>query len=253
MSKVTLAVSLYGPFVFDFEPAAVTVFAPNCEGHFASAQTDTEEVGLAVDSAKTTYQYKLQEGQSSSRGRETLIHAYNPDEILIVDGARRKAKAPGPSDCRFKMQLPRPNQVVPLVADPISILEYDLAEPGNGEFARKATAMRFNYERDESSKPFDLLEVSGSPSSVLSISLKPVPPADYVQLVFRYGSGAPDDGHKDAEHCFYEMRNLFPPLGAWRVRFKEELLLNHLNDCHAPQIVFLTRAEMKAWKSGSKA
>lgn len=251
MGNLTLAVAFHGPFVFDFETERVTVYAPRCDGHFASVQTDLEEIGMAVDAPNEIYEYQLRENPNvGSKVRMTSV--YKAAEILLVDTARRKAKVPEAGECYFKLRVPRPDQVVGLVADPISIIEYDLPEPGNGAPAHKATSMRFNYHGIGDNKFWELLRVSDKESTALQIPIKAVPPANHVDLTFRYSSGTPDQGHKDAEQCFQEMRNLFPPLGAWRVSF-EGRLFNHLSDCHAAQIVFVQLDEMKSWKSGTAA
>jgi hypothetical protein len=252
MGKLTLAVSFHGPFAFDFQKESVIIYAPLCDGHFASAQTDLEEIGLAVEAPKSTYRYALHQ-KASVAPNVRITSVYNPDQILVVDTARRKAKAPEVSDCRFLLQVPRPDQVVGLVADPISIVEYDLPNPGDGAPARKATSMRFNYHDIDDTNVWELMQVSDMQTVVLRLPIKAVPPADYVQLTFRYNSGTPDQGHKDAAGCFQEMRNLFPPLGAWRVKFDQSLLLNHLSDCHAAQIMFVQYDEMKSWKNGANS
>jgi hypothetical protein len=251
MAKLMLSVSFYGPFIFDFEKDSVTIYVPQCEGHFASVQTDFEEIGLAVDAPQKSYEYRLQQKGGARKPRTPSVH--NLDEILHVDPARRKTKPPTAGECQFVLQVPNPDQVIGLVADPISILQYDLPDPGSGAPAHKATSMRFNYYDVDDSEVWELTTVSSGSSTVLQLATKPVPPANYVQLTFRYGSGAPDQGHKDAEQCFQEMRNLFPPLGAWRVRFESPLLLNHLNDCHAAQIAFATPKQVEAWKNQRKA
>jgi hypothetical protein len=243
MGKLTLAVAFHGPFVFDFEKEFVTVYAAQCNGHFASVQTDLEEVGLAVDAPKETYQYQLQE-RESTRTKVRGTSFYNRDKILVVDPARRRAKAPDAAECHFKLQVPKPDQVVGVVADPISIIQYDLEKPGSGDPAPMATSMRFNYFDIDNTKVWELLDVSSTRSMVLELPIKAAPPANYVQITFR-SSGTPDQGHKDAQQCFQEMRNLFPPLGAWKVSFKGRLL-NHLSDCHAAQIVFVQSDRTKS-------
>jgi hypothetical protein len=237
MGKLTLAVSFYGPFVFDFEKQRVTVYAPLCDGHFASVQTDVEEVGMAVEAPKKAYEYQLRErNNTKSEVRKPVFHA--EDNILIVDSLRRKAKPPAASECQFKLQVPLPNQVIGLVADRVSIMEYDLPNPGTGTSVKKATSMRFNYYDIEDTKFWEVVQRTSPTSTAVTVPIKAVPPANYVQLIFRYNSGTPTEGHKDAEGCFQAMRNLFPPLGAWKVKFDDQRIDNHLSDCHATQIVF---------------
>jgi hypothetical protein len=98
-----------------------------------------------------------------------------------------------------------------------------------------------------------LLDVSTTETTVLELQVKPIPPSCNVQLTFRYGLGAPDLEHKDAEQCFREMRNLFPPLGAWKVQFEVSQLLNHVTDCHAPQILFAVLDELELWRKQQTA
>jgi hypothetical protein len=245
MGTGILSVSFYGPFVFDFVKDGVVIYAPQCDGHFASVQTDYEEIGLALQAPQQPFRYQLdQKNITAQKARVTSL--YNFDQILVVDSARRRAKAPDPSECEFILRIPRPDQVIGLVADPVSVIQYDLQNPGSGIPEHKATSMRFNYWLADDTEVWELLDVTKSKTIVLALSAKPIPPSTNVQLTFRYAMGAPDVEHKDAEQCFREMRNLFPPLGAWKVRF-ESPLENHLNDCHAPQIVFATLDELALW------
>jgi hypothetical protein len=247
MGKLTLAVSFQGPFIFDFQRDSVVVYAPQCEGHFASVLSDFEEIGMATEAPQKSYEYIFDE-QNRREPRRTGTSLVNRDAILIVDSARRRAKVPGPGDCQFVLQIPRPDQLNGLVADPISILQYDLDYPGNGLPAPAATSMRFNYHNIEDTSVWELSQ-SNTGTSVLKLPIKAAPPANYVQLTFRYSSGIPQKGHKDAAQCFQEMRNLFPPFGAWKVVFPDPRLDNHLNDCHAAQIVFAQDDEIRRWEA----
>jgi hypothetical protein len=256
MAKLTLAISFYGPLVYVFQKKTVRIYAPQCSEHLASIQTDAEEKALdgRTPDSQSTYEYALTEAGSqkpSIGASKTGCH--NGRNILLVNTDRRRAPEPKLDECYFQIEVPRPNYVIGLIPDPIAYLQYDQPDPGKGEVCRRVVGHRFHYENIDSTRTFQIVR-KGNPNTVIvEISMRPFKDENLVQATFRYRSnGMFQDDHRDADECFQQMRNLFPPLGAWRVSFDERSQLErHGSDCRAAQIVFLTKSEMDDWQKKS--
>jgi hypothetical protein len=269
MDGVNLEVSFYGPFVFTVGPETVRAYVPRCEGHLASVQTDVDEkalLGCGPDKA-TPVEYKLRNlltkemdyGASGAR----LMQCCNPQEVILVE-SWRKLDEPGLEECYFQLEVPRPDFLAGLIADDISIVEYDLPEPGNGSFAKKATAMRFYYTNLDPATKLEVVQTVGeAPRQITVLDLRPPYPQRHAPIAFRYTSNSIfDPDHRDAEECFMRMRALFPALGAWKVDFDDAPistppsqpkphLLRMGGDCKSSPIVFVTYEEKERWLPGS--
>jgi hypothetical protein len=259
MKEVTFSISFYGPFVYVFDSKSVRIYAPKCDGHLATIQTDMEEKALDGSSATSllSYEYRIIETgttvPTSGLKAASKTGCPNGKNILLVDSLRRKAPLPRLEDCYFQIELPRPNYVIGLVPDTISYIEYDLPKPGNGAVCRRATAHRFHYDKIKVSRKFQLIRTGQPNVTIVDISMIPFKDENLVQAVFRYRSdGMFQENHRDADECFQAMRNLFPPLGAWQVNFDKSTSLDkHGSDCKAAQILFLTKSEMDEWQKTS--
>jgi hypothetical protein len=259
MAQCTLAISFYGPFGYIFEEKTVRIFAPQCDGHLASVQTDSEEKALdgRTPTSQATYEYRLVEASLQQPfigvGSPSKTGCHNGKNILLVDTKRRRAPKPTLEECYFQIEVPRPNYVIGLIPDPISYLEYDQTDPGNGKTCMRAIAHRFHYDKIDNTRTFQVVRTGKPNVTIVEISMKPFKDENLVQASFRYRSdGMFQEDHHDAEECFQQMRNLFPPLGAWRVNFDQGPPLDkHGSDCRAAQIVFLTKSEMDQWQKSS--
>jgi hypothetical protein len=258
MRKLTLSVSFYGPFVFYFDNTYVKVHAPKCDGHLASVQTNDNEQGMqgTPKSKSEGFDYLLREqnpkGNDFGAKKASGTGVYNGKNILKVDRSRMKTPCPHSGDCYYRLELPRPHYVVGLIADPISYIEYDLKEPVNNKHCKRATALRFHYYNISEDRRFEVIQMAKSGTSseekgVIEVPMITPESENYAPLSFRYSSNSLfDSDHTDAERCFGEMRSLFPPLGAWAVKFDEPQDA-HASDCKAAQIVFLTTDELNQW------
>jgi|HubBroStandDraft_6_1064221.scaffolds.fasta_scaffold05428_9 hypothetical protein len=257
MAKSTLAISFYGSFIYIFENRSVRIYAPQCDGHLASVQTDMEEKALdgRTPDSSDTYEYTLIEANSKNPVIGTSkTGCHNGRNILLVDTTRRKAPKPTLKDCYFQIEVPRPNYVIGLIPDPISYFEYDQPDPGKGKTCLRAIAHRFHYDEIDDKRIFQVVRTGKPKATIVEIPMKPFKGENLVQATFRYRSdGMFQENHRDADECFQQMRNLFPPLGAWRVSFDPKSLLEkHGSDCRAAQIVFLTKSEMDQWQAKSE-
>src|SRR5438128_267742 len=116
-----LEVSFYGPLAFDFQEQGVKVFAPVCDGHLASVQTNYEERELAGRHADgdPAYQYKLEGDFGSASTR-----CCNVKEIIAVENTRRQATLPPLNECYWQLDVPRPAVIEGLVCDHLTRTEY---------------------------------------------------------------------------------------------------------------------------------
>jgi hypothetical protein len=222
-------------------------------------QTNDNEQGMlgAGKSSSDGFDYVLREQNPKSNGfganSASKTGCYNGKNILKVNRARMKTPCPDLGDCYYRLELPRPHYVVGLIADPISYIEYDRQKPVSNRHCRRATALRFHYYDISEDRRFEVIQrtASGNEKGVIEISMNAPKPENYVPLTFRYSSNSLfDSDHTDAERCFGEMRSLFPPLGAWAVKFDEPQDA-HASDCKAAQIVFLTADELGQWNKSS--
>src|SRR6266849_6829471 len=114
-----LEVTFHGPFAFDFLKDKVTVYAPQCDGHLSSLQTDLEDRSLPGRDRDArsleTFKFELKGSFGVSDPLETSCA--NARDILLVDNSRRREPAPNPLNCYWQLEVPRPNVVEGLIPD----------------------------------------------------------------------------------------------------------------------------------------
>jgi hypothetical protein len=241
-TQMTLEISLYGPFGVRVCERFVRVYAPKCEDHFAFIQTDRLDQAINGE-----YLVKAAVSDCTQAG------CHNPNELIFVNWLRcKEPQGPTPGQCDLVVDLPLPDEVIGLAPDSVIITQFDI--PGAKPVTQPvATALRFIYSGFNSNVGLQLYSKANGQLVVDTGAYPPLPALQqHVSVAFHYVSKTLTDSHKDAQDCFRRLRDLFPPLGAWRAEYPDisageaKVKIAHVtNDCRAQLIVFATVDERK--------
>jgi hypothetical protein len=248
-----LEISLYGPMGVRLTDSCVKVYVPQCDDHLLFFQTDRDDKYLAGAVATPgplhpAYEYRVRAVVANCS--KSVCH--NPIDLIVVPWSRCKEyQGPTPERCYAILHLPLPDRIIGLIPDPVTITQFDISStPDN---TPKSTAMRLVYSGFNPTMGLQLYEKGGSQPIIDTGTYPPLPDLEpEVSVTFRYAAKTLTDSDKDAADCFWHLRDLFPPLGAWRAEFespitsglespiKSSLFTGTSGDCKSPSILFAT-------------
>lgn len=261
--KPALVADLVGPFLVHFVDDIVRVHAPMCTDHHANILTDHDDIslhGILADCQtycsstshppQTGYVYALT-GPVGNPGPCAGLDGSH-QQCLVLKSSKQKITVKNETFCHLVFELPKPDQIFPLIPEQIFIHKNDApiwldpsspkkpvtksgeAETGDYFSGSYARALRFVYlncpakpqvevQRFGNEKPpagfLDELNKGDGFDTVGFDS-----PKYYFTLRFASNSTTPDNNHQDAYNCFQTMRQLIPETLQWRVDFDNAYL-----------------------------
>jgi hypothetical protein len=198
MTKATLEMTFYGPFVTLLNCDPIKVYAPRCIGHYARIFTTETEGALPGDRLSGgNVVYRVTRSGikpcKSCKQANPAAHLNVPTNYGITKDVSRSL---------FCFELPKPRRIAAIGKDSVIVTGTN-APSGNAW----ATATRFIFDFDGNQRRF---EVGDGTTRVLATTLEDYSVTNHFEVTVQFiGPFIFDPDHNDAKDCFQASARLF--------------------------------------------